>query len=41
MIKVHKNIFQQFVTMRGGKAYASITSIIQTSNIRKEKALEK
>ncbi|WP_270640196.1 IS66 family transposase [Longibaculum muris] len=41
VVKVHKNISHQFVTMRGGKAYASITSIFQTANIRKENALEK
>lgn len=41
VVKAHKNISHQFVTMRGGKAYASITSIIQTANIRKENALEK
>ena len=41
VVKTHKNISHQFVTMRGGKAYASITSIIQTANIRKENALEK
>lgn len=41
VVKAHKNISHQFVTMRGGKAYASITSIIQTACIRKENALEK
>ena len=40
-VKAYKNISHQFVTIRGGKAYASITSIIQTANIRKENALEK
>lgn len=41
VVKAHKNISQQFVTIRGGEAYASIISIIQTANIRKENALEK
>lgn len=41
VVKAHKNISHQFVTIRGGQAYASITSVIQTANIRKENALEK
>lgn len=41
VVKAHKNISHQFVTIRGGRAYASIASIIQTANIRKENALEK
>lgn len=41
VIKAHKNISHQFVTMSSGKAYASKTSVIQTACIRKENALEK
>lgn len=39
-VKGKKNISKQFITERGGDAYVSILSILQTAKIKKENALE-
>lgn len=41
VVKAHKNISHLFVTMRGGKAYASITSIIQTAKYKERERIRK